>query len=937
MSAVTEEDVRYLKRQQRFLRMDVHPTQCSIVLWYTAEAAVLGDEGDYVTGERKEYEKIISLRNLKATCNLRALTESILDRCRMIPTVKVQDLVQLIRYLQKRHKHDSVTPSGTAAAAATAAEAAKSKDSDGRVYFGEGFMQEPFEDAKLDANDQAHLDDLENYIELLYEEEDQRLKGTGYILQLFRSPHNLEELVENETLLSALSRVLREDWKTNPKLAINIIYCFFCISAYSVFHPIILKQKVGAQLLDALEYELTRYRQWMKLLADKKRKAEAATDPESEEKVAFTNMQEQIQGKVHLQDKFLRVAIYMLLNLAEDLHTEAKMVKKGLVNHMLGLLDRNNIELLILVCSFLRKLSVIRSNKELMISHSAVKKISRLFNCSHEILVNMALRTLLNLSFDQQVCLQIVKLRLIPKLLPMLDNPVNQTTLLCLLYHLSIHDKHKSVFAYTDMVPKLVQLIVEAPGNLIGAELGSLCVNLALHPRIAELMCGVADDGSTLTGKGVRLLLKRALYQCDPLILKTLRNISVHAQSSIRQLFVPYVADIGQVMVSSEDQECVCDMMGLLGNLTFQRPRKATDDDDDDLDEDEGDADASTKQQSAAVASASLIPEECYTCLRSLITECDALPLLTDKLEQRAITLQLTSDGGWSTALEPLLLAVAMAHDEECALAMAHSGHIELIANRLTGHQDDDDIVLQSVYFFYMTLLHSVTREYCIKETQIPHILLTLMHDNNAEVKKICNAALDIVQEYDGQWASDIQESRFLYYNQSWLNFVQQNAIQEQINDAEERMFSAQMDDGAFMPEDMAAMMYATMHQGSYGDDDGDGMEDGAEDDMLMYTDEAQMRAYAGMAMEEQHRMAAATSRAAAAAMGMAVGSSTNSYPEGLLGEEYYGHEDLADEDDYMFAEHAELLGQPQWMNQATGNLAATLAGGEAGGLLGPD
>ena len=49
---------------------------------------------------------------------------------------------------------------------------------------------------------------------------------------------------------------------------------------------------------------------------------------------------------------------------------------------------------------------------------------------------------------------------------------------------------------------QLVQLIAESPGSHVSTELGALCVNLALYPRNAELMCGVAEDDKTLTGHG---------------------------------------------------------------------------------------------------------------------------------------------------------------------------------------------------------------------------------------------------------------------------------------------------------------------------------------------------------------------------------------------------------------------------------------------------
>jgi len=47
----------------------------------------------------------------------------------------------------------------------------------------------------------------------------------------------------------------------------------------------------------------------------------------------------------------------------------------------------------------------------------------------------------------------------------------------------------------------------------------ALCVNLAANARCAQLIC----DGS-----GLKLLLRRAFKHRDPLLMKMIRNISMH-------------------------------------------------------------------------------------------------------------------------------------------------------------------------------------------------------------------------------------------------------------------------------------------------------------------------------------------------------------------------------------------------------------------------
>lgn len=54
-------------------------------------------------------------------------------------------------------------------------------------------------------------------------------------------------LLLTETVLGALARVLREDWKKSLDLSYNIVYIFFCFSVFSNFHTVISHFKVSSQ------------------------------------------------------------------------------------------------------------------------------------------------------------------------------------------------------------------------------------------------------------------------------------------------------------------------------------------------------------------------------------------------------------------------------------------------------------------------------------------------------------------------------------------------------------------------------------------------------------------------------------------------------------------------------------------------------------------
>ena len=70
------------------------------------------------------------------------------------------------------------------------------------------------------------------------------------------------------------------------------------------------------------------------------------------------------------------VAFYLLLNLAEDLKVELKMRNKAIILQLIHALDRDNNDLLILVVSFLKKLSLFVENKNDMVSCSRPREES---------------------------------------------------------------------------------------------------------------------------------------------------------------------------------------------------------------------------------------------------------------------------------------------------------------------------------------------------------------------------------------------------------------------------------------------------------------------------------------------------------------------------------------------------------------------------------
>ncbi|XP_045200399.1 kinesin-associated protein 3-like [Mercenaria mercenaria] len=691
------EDARYLKRKVKGGSIDVHPTEKALVVNYELEATILGEMGDPMLGERKECQKIIRVKSLNPNSDLSALAKEIIDKCKLIHPSKLPEVEQLLYYLQNRK------------------ESAPSKAS-GKTELHETPAVPMYDATEID--EVANINDLEDYLELLYEDVPEKIRGSALLLQLSRNPDNLEELFQNETVVSALARVLRDDWKKSSELATNIIYIFFCFSSFTQFHGVILHFKIGALCMNIVEHELKKYDLWKEEL-EKKKKAAETEKGNKKAKEEYEKSSKKFEGLVRKQEQLLRVAYYLLLNLAEDLKVEMKMKNKNCIKMLVKSLERDNFELLILVVSFLKKLSIFVENKIEMAELNIIEKLTKLVPCDHEDLLNITLRLLLNLSFDTEMRSKMIKFGILPKLVGLLNNENHKLIVLCILYHISMDDKSKSMFTYTDCIPMVMKMMLESPENP-DIELLALCINLASNKRTAQIIC---------EGQGLKMLMKRAFRFKDSLLMKMIRNVSEH-DGPTKNLFIDYISDLAEAVLHSDDEEFSLECLGVLGNLT--------------------------------------IPDLDYELI---LKEYQLIPWIKMKLQPGA------AEDDW--VLQVIILVGTVCNDDISAKMLAESGIIQCLIELLNAKQEDDEMVCQIVYVFYQMIFHESTREVIIKETQAPAYLIDLMHDKNAEIRKVCDNTLDIIAEFDEEWAKKIQLEKFRWHNSQWLEMVESRQIDE--------------------------------------------------------------------------------------------------------------------------------------------------------------
>lgn len=188
---------------------------------------------------------MIKVQSLNSTTDISGLAKEVIHQCRLIPNSRLNEVQQLLSYLQQRPDtkpvmNDKLRPLTTS----------------------QLLKNEEISDIIHQSDEHASMAKLDTYVELLYEELEGKIRGTSLILQLAKQNENLQDLSQNEALIGALYRVLREDGRKHYALAVNIAFTFFYFASFSSFHPMLTRFKVGSLLMEIIRGEFLRFDQW---------------------------------------------------------------------------------------------------------------------------------------------------------------------------------------------------------------------------------------------------------------------------------------------------------------------------------------------------------------------------------------------------------------------------------------------------------------------------------------------------------------------------------------------------------------------------------------------------------------------------------------------------------------------------------------------------
>ncbi|KNE70717.1 hypothetical protein AMAG_15471 [Allomyces macrogynus ATCC 38327] len=701
--------------------IEPHPTECALVVHYL----IVSPPDDPIPST-----KTISLKSLGPSANLPCISQEIIVKCKLIHPAKQPLVEQVLATLQSRHAMR--VPSGRAPSSRPVLSSSSPRppaSTSGRnsALGSEGSLWGMNSNSVPDDDEEfASLEMLDQYVDLLYEDAPAKLRATGLILALAMQHGNLPLLAEKEYLFSALSRTLREETIKSLELSANIIAIFHQFAMYPPYHPLLTANKVGDMCMKLLDQEIKRLDA---LTANGGGTADAtalppasARKPATSAKPAGSNPK--VAAVLAKQDALLYGVVSILLHQATDPDFQVKMVKRGIVPALARLADRptQNVHVMLIMARFLIVLAQYRENVEaLRAAPERVAALIPLIGSRNAELQEATLKLFLNLSHDGEWRNELIRMGVVSALVDKLHGEVVTPELLLLLYQISCDERSKAMFTYNDALPTLLHLVLTYPKDHLPPELMALAINLAVNEHNAELW---ADNG------GLTALFKRLMKSRDYLLLKMLRNMSLHPE--LHMLFLDHLDDLLTLFTTTSAADTHVELLGILANLR--------------------------------------VPDLDYAALAH------AYPTLLPSLARYLAALN-----GDDLVLEAVQFVCAAASDTGIDDHFVQHRIPGLVLAVMRSHEDDDEMVLQSLLACTAMVRHLPACRAVLLDDLVP-ASLDVVYDQHPAIRAAADAGLDAVADLvaaDGgaegggggveAWADRIRRDKFHFHNAEWI------------------------------------------------------------------------------------------------------------------------------------------------------------------------
>jgi len=728
-----------VKKKIRFGHIDPEPESFALTVNYTTETYVTDEMGNPISSESQPGQKTIRLPRGLSGHDIPGLAQEVVDKCKYISASRVSEVERILQALMEYEAgmstmhHGSQPPPPPSPARAAEAIPSQRELVPANAPATATSRRPPRQEPLLPDADVRLVDE---YADQLYEERmDLKVRGAKCILRISTEASNLEFLADHEHLMGVLSRELRESSKKSFELSIAIVCTFLCFSHFSQFHPVLNQHQCGDVTMRVVEYESHRHQVRKEEMARKiSRVQNLAENSTAEDRKSLARDEKKYKAQLQRQNKLMLVCQMVLLNIAEEISIERKMVNRKMPLLLVQLLDRTHDDLLLVALQFIKKLSVFEENKDQICSPGTLARLVQLAVHSNIRIALLALRALYNLSFDEATRASLVESGIVKLLVDHLRNPPFRHIVLRLLYHFSMDDRCKSLMAYyQDGMVMLLQLVVHFPEPRVGKDLVALVVNLATHPLAAQVM---VQSGL------FPLLMTRMLKTRDPLLCKVIRHVSAHRDlvEPMHELLLndsvrmsKWMTEFVRMAINCIDNpDLLVEVLGTLVNMT--------------------------------------LPEVQWEEL------CEAG--LVDLLH-RLLVVGFSED---DIVLECVQLVGNLALCKEASQHVAGSRLLAMLQDLLVEKREDEEIVLQLLFTMQCLLVHDEVRDAIMQDTEIAPCVMRFARARNPAVLEQASKTLQVFAEHGGDvqagegaptWAEQIKAFRFEQHNAEWCHYIQ--------------------------------------------------------------------------------------------------------------------------------------------------------------------
>lgn len=698
-------------------RVIADPRSNAIIVEYTVET--LGDKNGHIKILSEMKQVVIHTPKIEGDTDIAKIGYRVMKKCKYIPEKWIDKVQDALREIQLRNLDTTSDDS----------------NDNGEV------------------NGERISNILESNLELLYGNEDDKISGLLNILSLCRDPSNLEIILDDHPLMSALSRILSDQGSYSNKIVFNVVKMFLTFADYVDFHPTVSKYRIGASIMKTIDLEIRRTDQIEKDTIDGSKRWQ--------------------RKGLNKNDNILFFCFQILVRISDNMEILRKMLKKDLAQMLLKTLRSNSkrcldsiLLLLIRATLFDEVVQEILIYQTLQSQIPPIQQFIRLLSATDENISKNALRVLFNLSFNQAALSQMSEGNIVPSL-GLRTFRSMRNFVFGILYHLSSFEMIRRSIIFEPLMPLITQSVSSLSNEHTGKEFIGFLINMSLNPFFAEKMMPfvgrligtVQKNHDTLVTKVLRNLsvwtrklqigIEKALEMGDQDFISPLTEDPSKFVKHIKdqcpkerptyfnnyrsfKFWDPHIERIACMCSTIENEDLLLELMRILHNLTVN--------------------------DMAPSLSWTSISQK-YSIL-TIIKRCTVPAMNQIDLSMEAV----------------ILCNQICSHVEGSSL-IAKPGVIRPIIQLLDDCDEDTEFMLQVLCLCETLLPFDDARKELLLETDLLQIIFDCLSDSNKEIRLSAERCLVQVENFDrddsggiGRFALMVKERRFIFHNSEWLN-----------------------------------------------------------------------------------------------------------------------------------------------------------------------